>query len=118
MQNIIFFSTSAGKKPVEEFLNSLSAKEAQKVLWVLQLIKELPAVSGEYFKKLQNTDDIWEVRAKLGNNAFRLLGFLDDGSLVILTNWFAKKKVKKHQRLKLICLNNERKNISRGNNHG
>ena len=62
--------------------------------WVLQLIKELPAVSGEYFKKLQNTDDIWEVRAKLGNNAFRLLGFLDDGSLVILTNWFAKKSQK------------------------
>jgi len=90
MRNIIFFSTSPGKKPVEEFLNSLSAKGAQKVLWVLQLI----AVSGEYFKKLQNTDDIWEVRAKLGNNAFRLLGFPDEGLLVILTNGFAKKKLK------------------------
>ena len=62
--------------------------------WVLQLIKELPAVSGEYFKKLQNTDDLWEVRAKLDNNAFRLLGFLDDGLLVILTNGFAKKSQK------------------------
>ena len=94
MRNIIFFSTSSGKMPVEEFLNSLSAKEAQKVLWVLQLIKEFPAVSGEYFKKLQNTDDIWEVRAKLGNNAFRLLGFFDNGSLVVLTNGFAKKSQK------------------------
>ena len=35
-------------------------------------------VPQEYFKKLQNTYGIWEVRAQHGNNAFRLLGFLDD----------------------------------------
>ena len=51
-------------------------------------------VSQEYFKKLQNTDGIWEVRVQQGNNAFRLLGFMDGGKLVILTNGFFKKTQK------------------------
>ncbi len=118
MRQIQFYTTSTGRCPVQEELDDLPDKTVQKIAWVLRVVRDLDHVPANYFKKLVNTDDIWEVRAKLGNNAFRLLGFLDDGSLVILTNWFAKKKVKKHQRLKLICLNNERKNISRGNNHG
>jgi phage-related protein len=40
------------------------------------------------------TDDIWEVRVQVGNNAFRLLGFFDDDNLVILTNGFVKKTQK------------------------
>jgi phage-related protein len=51
-------------------------------------------VPQEYFKKLQNSDGIWEIRVKQGNNAFRLPGFLDKGKLVILTNGFAKKSQK------------------------
>ena len=75
-------------------MESLSTKEAKKVFLVLKLIADLPSVPAEYFKKLQNTDGIWEVRATLGNNTFRLLGFFDDGNLVILTNGFAKKTQK------------------------
>ena len=91
MRTINFFTTANGKKPVEEFLESLSTKEAKKFFWVLKLVEELLSVPTEYFKKLQNTDGIWEVRAAHGNNAFRLLGFFDYGNLVILTNGFAKK---------------------------
>jgi hypothetical protein len=77
MRTINFFTTANGKKPVEEFLESLSTKEAKKVFWVLKLVGELSFVPTEYFKKLQNTDGIWEVRAAYSNNAFRLLGFFD-----------------------------------------
>ena len=42
-------------------------------------------------KKLEGTDELWEVRAEFGGDAFRLLGFWDAGSLIILTNGFAKK---------------------------
>ena len=51
-------------------------------------------VPKQYFKKLEGTEDIWEVRADLGNDAFRLLGFWDQGRLIILTNAFAKKTQK------------------------
>ena len=35
-----------------------------------------------------------EVRARVGSNSFRLLGFIDDDEFVILTNGFAKKSQK------------------------
>ena len=66
MREIIFYRTESGKCPVEEFLDSLPAKEAQKVTWVLKIIEELPRVPRQYFKKLSNTDDIWEVRISVG----------------------------------------------------
>ncbi|MCG8614751.1 MAG: type II toxin-antitoxin system RelE/ParE family toxin, partial [Desulfobacterales bacterium] len=48
----------------------------------------------KYFKKLVNTDDIWEVRVTVGNNIFRLLGFIQGQELIILTNSFQKKSQK------------------------
>jgi hypothetical protein len=62
MKEIVFYRTQSGASPVEDFLNSLSGKQAQKVLWVLRLIQELDSVPSQYLKKLVNTDDIWEVR--------------------------------------------------------
>ena len=94
MREIIFYQKGNGRSPVEEFLDELNATQAQKVLWVLKLIEELEDVPTQYFKKLVNTDDIWKVRALLGNNTFRMLGFLDGENIVILTNGFAKKSQK------------------------
>lgn len=97
MREIVFYETDEGKKPVENFLDSLTAKQAQKVIWVLKIIEELPTISAiptTYLKKLTNTDDIWEVRIQLGNDIFRLLGFFDTDDLVILTNGFTKKTQK------------------------
>ena len=51
-------------------------------------------VPRHYLKKLEGTDELWEIRAEFGGNAFRLLGFWDEGSLIILTNGFAKKTQK------------------------
>lgn len=94
MRTVNFYRTSSGVAPVEIFLDSLSGKQAQKVVWVLRLIEELPTVPTQYFKKLVGTDEIWEVRIGFGNDIFRLLGFLDGGQVVILTNGFAKKTQK------------------------
>ena len=94
MREIQFYRTAGGECPVEEFLDSLGPKQAQKVAWTLQLVRELPMVPKQYFKKLDGPDDLWEVRAEFGGDAFRLLGFWDAGSLVVLTNGFAKKTQK------------------------
>jgi phage-related protein len=94
MKEINFYRTSSGHCPVEEFLDSLTGKQAQKVVWVLQLIEELETVPRQYFKKLVNTDEIWEVRVQFGGNIFRLLGFLEDDELLILTGGFTKKTQK------------------------
>lgn len=94
MRTVVFYRLPNGQSPIESFLDSLTGKQAQKVLWVLQIIEELEQVPRQYFKKLVDSDDIWEVRIQFGNDIFRLLGFFENGSLLILTNAFAKKTQK------------------------
>ena len=94
MRTIEFYRTSNGICPVEDFLDRLTGKQAQKTLWVLRLIEELDIVPRQYFKKLIGTEDIWEVRVHYGNDIFRLLGFFEHGTLLILTNGFTKKTPK------------------------
>lgn len=91
MREVIFYKTARGDEPVADFLRSLNSKQRKKVAWALKLVRETPIVSRQYFKKLLGTDDIWEIRVEFGNDAFRFLGFMEHGSLVILTNGFAKK---------------------------
>ncbi len=94
MRTVIFYRLPNGQSPIESFLDSLTGKQAQKVLWVLQLIEDLESVPRQYFKKLMGSDEIWEVRIQFGNDIFRLLGFFESGSVLILTNGFAKKTQK------------------------
>jgi phage-related protein len=93
-REVIFYKTSAGKSPIAEFLDNLSSKNAQKVAWVLNIIEEMDVVPGQYFQKMVNTDDIWEVRVRAGSDIFRLLGFFDGAKLVVLSNAFQKKTQK------------------------
>ena len=79
---------------MQEHLNTLSDKQVTKITWVLKLIREINPVPPNYFKKLVNTDNIWEVRVGVGRDTFRLLGFLDGQQLIILTNSFQKKTQK------------------------
>ena len=90
MRNIVFYRTESGASPIEDFLDSLHGKQAQRVSWVLRLIEEIDSVPAQYFKKMPGTQEIWEVRAQAGKDTIRLLGFLL-GSSLVLTSGFAKK---------------------------
>jgi len=94
MREVRFYKFDSGDCPIEIFLDSLSGKQAQKVIWTLQLIEEIDFIPTKYLKKLVNTNDIWEVRVQVGNNIFRILGFFDDGNLIILNHAFQKKTQK------------------------
>jgi len=90
-RNILFYTTETGKRPVEEFLDSLESKEAQKILWVLKLIEELDRIPSQYFKKLTGTEEIWECRARTKSKAIRIFGFFVNGDTLVLTHGYAKK---------------------------
>jgi len=98
VREIRFYRTATGQCPIEDFLGALGSKQARKIAWVLRVVKELPVVPQQYLKKLEGAADIWEVRAEFGGDAFRLLGFWDEGRLIILTNAFAKKTPKTPER--------------------
>lgn len=94
MKEVIFYKTEDGKSPVEDFLDTLTDKQSQKVAWVLKAIRDIEPIPSQYFKKLVNTQDIWEVMVTMGNNIFRLLGFFDGRNFIVLTNGFQKKTQK------------------------
>ncbi len=93
MRQIVFYRTEKGDSPVLKFLEGLNDKQAQKVAWVLRIIRDFDFIPKDYFKKLGGTD-LWEVRVNVGNNTFRLLGFMDRNNFIVLTNGFQKKTQK------------------------
>ena len=94
MKEINFYRAESGKSPVEEFLDNLTAKQAKKVVWVLNMVEEHIIVPSKYFKKMVNTDNLWEVRVNLGSNIFRILCFFDGSEIIVLTRAFQKKTQK------------------------
>lgn len=94
MKTISFYQTASGKKPVQEHLDSLTDEKVTKIAWVLKLIREMDQIPSKYFKKLVNTDNIWDVRVNVGRNNYRILGFFHGRKLIVLTNSFQKKTQK------------------------
>jgi phage-related protein len=79
----------------------------------MRVVRELPRVPVRYLKKLEGREDLWEVRAEFGGDAFRLLGFWDAGRLIILTNGFAKKTQKTPEREIALAEQRKRDYLSR-----
>jgi phage-related protein len=51
-------------------------------------------VPERFFKHLEGTDGIYEMRVKVGSDIYRIFCFFDKGQLIILLNGFQKKKDK------------------------
>jgi phage-related protein len=97
IRSVIFYETDSGHRPVEEFLDTLSTKQALKAAWVISLVEDMEIVPSEYFQKMSGTDDLWEIRVKAAGNIFRFLGFFDGRTLVVLSHAFQKKTQKTPQ---------------------
>lgn len=117
MREIVFYRMESGNCPVEELLDSLSAKQAQKVAWVMQLIEDLEVVPVKYFKKMTGTDNIWEIRVQSGSNIFRILGFVAKNNLVVLNHAFQKKTQITPKKEIVIAETRKKDHLLRGNRH-
>ena len=93
-RKIIFYKTVDGKCPVQNFLDALPGKVAQKVAWVLHLLEDLEMVPATYFKKLIGTEEIWECRIQHSSNIYRIFCFFDSHSVILLNHGFEKKSMK------------------------
>lgn len=78
-----------------------------KIDWVIGLVRTLRMVPEKFFKHLEGTDGLFEIRIKIGSDIFRILCFFDEGNLIILLNGFQKKsdktpknEIEKAERLK------------------
>ena len=76
-----FVRTAEGRCPVEEFLDALPAKDAQKVLWVFRLVERLDRVPRTHLKKLTGSEEIWEVRVQGTRQTYRVFCFYEEKTL-------------------------------------
>ena len=88
-REIIFFGGN-----VIEFYKSQDSKVQLKIEYVLDMVRFERQVPIKFFKKLESTDGIYEVRVITSQKSIRILCFHDEGTLVILTNAFVKKTQK------------------------
>jgi len=65
-----------------------------KIEWTLKLIKVTQRVPEKYFKHLEGTKGLYEVRIEVESNIYRIFSFFDKGNLIILGNAFQKKTEK------------------------
>ena len=88
-REIIFFGDN-----VIDFYKSQDSKVQLKVGYVLDLVRFERQVPIKFFKKLESTNGIYEVRVITSQKSIRILCFQDEGTLVVLTNAFVKKTQK------------------------
>jgi len=81
----------------ENFIDFFQAQDEsvrKKIGFVLDLVRFEQQVPKKFFKYLENTDGIFEVRVITTFKSIRILCFFDVGNLVVLTNCFVKKTQK------------------------
>lgn len=84
----------AYKRYFLDFYEDLEDNVQRKIEWTLNLIRLTRQVPEKYFKHLEGTKGLYEIRVEVGSNIFRIFAFFDEGNLVVLGNGFQKKSQK------------------------
>ena len=74
-----------------DFFETLDSEVKLKLNWTLKLIATVEKVPAKYFKYINDSTGLFEIRVEFGGNIFRVFSFFDKGRLVILINGFQKK---------------------------
>ena len=77
-----------------DFYEKQSENVQAKIEWTLNLIRVTRQVPEKYFKHLEGTKGLYEIRIEVGSNIYRIFSFFDKGNLVVLGNAFIKKTQK------------------------
>ena len=93
MFEIEFYQLPNGKKPVEEFLDSLDKKMRAKAIYGLSILEEYGNTLREPHSKSMG-DGLFELRIKFAGDISRIFYFFVVDNKIILTNGFIKKTLK------------------------
>lgn len=88
-----FYSKENGEEPVENYLDSLPAKHAAKVLHSMELLEEFgPFIGAPHVENIR--ENIRCLRVKQGSNIFRIFFFTWVDQKLIMLHGFTKKTPK------------------------
>ena len=74
-----------------DFYEEQNKDVQRKIDWVVKMIEEVRMVPEKYFKHIESTDGLYEIRVQAGSDIYRIFSFFDEGNLIILLNGFQKK---------------------------
>ncbi|MBO7595483.1 MAG: type II toxin-antitoxin system RelE/ParE family toxin [Bacteroidales bacterium] len=82
------------KNYFSDFYLSRSEKERIKIKYVLKVIETQRIIPIKFFKQIEGTDGLYEIRVEFESNILRIFCCNDKGALVVLFNGFQKKTQK------------------------
>ncbi len=77
-----------------DFFKSVDKKVQKKILWTFGVVENLERIPETYFKHLEATDGLYEIRVQVGSNIYRIFCFFDKDNLVVIGHGFQKKTQK------------------------
>jgi phage-related protein len=84
----------AYKRYFLDFYHEQNDSVQTKIEWTLNLVRVTRQVPEKYFKHLEGTKGLYEIRVEVGSNIYRIFSFFDKGNIVVLGNAFQKKSKK------------------------
>jgi phage-related protein len=82
------------KNYFSNFFDSQTEKVKDKIDYVLNLISVSDRIPSKFFKFLEGTVGLFEIKIEFESNIYRIFCCFDEGKLVVLFNGFQKKSTK------------------------
>jgi phage-related protein len=82
------------KEYFRDFYKSQTKKVQTKIIWTFKIIGDIEKIPEVYFKHLEGTEGLYEIRIQLTNNIYRIFCFFDEQNIVVIGNGFQKKTQK------------------------
>ncbi len=89
LRELIFY-----KKLFIDFYNELPSSIQKKYDYVFVIIMQAEQIPIKFFKKLKDSNNLYEIRVESQSNIYRTFYCFDENNLVILFNSFQKKSQK------------------------
>lgn len=104
------------KSYFKDFYITQTVAVRNKINYVLRLIETQKVIPVKFFKFIEGSDGIYEIRVEANGNIFRIFCCLDGGALVILFHGFQKKtqKTPKNQIKRAEAIKKEYDNSKKG----
>lgn len=93
-QENTYRSIVAFKHHFHDFIIKQGKDVAKKYNAVFRYICTQPRIPVKFFRSLQGTEGLFEIRVEVGGNIYRTFCCLDEGKIVVLFNSFQKKTQK------------------------
>lgn len=94
---VVFYKTSAGASPVEEYIDTLHADDAARIIHRLEILEELgTSMRMPDARKLEDSP-LWELRIR-GQTAYRVFYVAIEGRRMLVLHAFQKKSQKTPRR--------------------